>query len=187
MKLSLLSLLVGFTLAPHAARSATFTFDTLPANGVLSGAAGETLGFGYTLTNPSTTDWLVISSLDAGVFLDGVADASLFDFPVLAPGESRTTSFAAGSSGLFAFTWDGLAPVGSLNAGTFVLGGEWWTTDPAGGGTWLADATSVSAPYQVQLVVEPGFWWLLSGAAAAVRADFGRRRRTPRSATIGRS
>ncbi len=159
------ALLLGLAvaaLAPSAATATSFTFATLPASGVLSGAAGETLGFGYTLTNPSPADWLVLTSLDTGVFLDGTPDSALFDFPVLAPGESRTTPFAIGSAGLFAFTWDPSAPIGSLNAGLFVIGGEWWSGDPAAGGAFLASATAATATYQVQLVPEAGTLVLLS-------------------------
>lgn len=163
---ALLLLLTVASLAPSAATATSFTFATLPASGVLSGGAGEALGFGYTLTNPSPTDWLVLTSLDTGVFVGGTPDSSLFDFPVLAPGESRTTPFAIGLAGLFAFTWDPSAPLGSLNAGAFVVGGEWWTGDPAAAGAFLASATAATATYQVQVVPEAGTLLLLSVAGA---------------------
>jgi hypothetical protein len=166
--LAVLLLLVGLGLTPHAALASTFTFDTLPATGTLSGAAGDMLGFGYTLTNPSATDWLVITSLDAGVFLEGIADASLFDFPVLAPGTSVAVPFATGVSGLFAFTWDPIAPLGASNAGVFTLGGEWWSGDPLGGGVFLTDAAAASASYQVVVASEPALSSLLALLLAAV-------------------
>jgi hypothetical protein len=172
--LTLLLLLVGLGLTPHAASASTFTFDTLPATGILSGAAGDTLGFGYTLTNLSATDWLVITSLDAGVFLDGSADASLFDFPVLAPGASLVVPFVAGSAGLFAFTWDPAAPLGASNAGVFTLGGEWWSDDPAAAGSFLALATPASATYQL-VVPEPPIAALLAAACVGL-GSIGRRR-----------
>jgi len=148
-------------LAPLAAQAVSFTFDTLPASGILSAAPGETLGFGYTIQNSSSTDWLVITSLDAGVFLAGAADAALFDFPVLAPGASLVTPFVPGASGLFAFTWDSNAPIGTANSGDFVLGGEWWSGDPTAGGVFLTLATPASATYQVLLTPEPGMALLL--------------------------
>ncbi len=157
--MKLRKLMAGLWLASSvgaaAAHATPFTFATLPASGVLAGGAGETVGFGYRVENPSATEWLVITSLDAGTFLDGTPDASLFDFPVLAPSASWSVSFVAGTSGLFAFTWDAAAPVGSTNAGVFVLGAEWWSGDPAAGGTFLALATPSSATYQLMLVPEP--------------------------------
>jgi hypothetical protein len=153
-------------LTPLTARATTFTFETVPATGILSGNPGDTLGFGYSLQNPSATDWLVLTSLDAGVFLLGTPDSSLFDFPVLPPNASVTTLFVAGVSGLFAFTWDVSAPLGSVNAGDFVLGAEWWTGDPTAGGIFLALATPASASYQVVVAPEPGITLLLVVALA---------------------
>ncbi len=166
--------------AAPAAHAVSFTFDTLPASGALSGAPGDTLGFGYAIANPSATDWLVLTSLDAGAFLEGTPDASLFDFPVLAPGASLTVAFSAGTSGLFAFTWDPAAPLGSANAGVFVLGAEWWSGDPGVGGSFLALATPASAPYQVTVVPEPSVALLIGTSFASAVAL--RQRRCSRNA-----
>jgi len=160
-----LALTLALIAAP-AAHATSFTFDTLPASGALSGAPGDTLGFGYAIANPSATDWLVITSIDAGTFLDGTPDASLFDFPVLAPGASLTISFVAGASGLFAFTWDAAAPIGSSNAGLFVLGAEWWSGDPGASGSFLSLATPASAPYVLSAVPEARAALLLAAALA---------------------
>ena len=168
--------------AGPAAHAASFTFATLPATGVLSGAPGDTLGFGYFVENPSATDWLVITSLDAGTFLDGTPDASLFDFPVLAPGASLTTAFVAGTSGLFAFTWDAAAPLGSTNAGSFVLGAEWWSGDPLSGGVFLSLATPASAAYQVSVVPEPAAALLVAASLALAVGWAVRVRRSSRNA-----
>jgi len=169
--------LLAACLPSLAAHAASFGFATLPATGALLGGPGETVGFGYFLENPSATDWLVLTSLDAGTFVDGTPDASLFDFPVLAPGASATVAFVAGARGLFAFTWDPAAPIGSSNAGLFVLGAEWWSGDPGAGGSFLSLATPASAPYVLTVVPEPRAALLLAAALALARSQRRRRAR----------
>jgi hypothetical protein len=154
--------------ASVAAEATTFAFATLPASGVSLGTAGETVGFGYVIGNPSATEWLVITSLDAGAFIDGTPDTAVFDFPVLAPGTSLSTAFDIGTSGLFAFTWDPAAPVGASNSGSFVLGAEWWSGDPAAGGSFLSVAAPVSAPYQLTSIPEPGAGLLGASVGACI-------------------
>jgi hypothetical protein len=79
---------------------------------------GSTIGWGYALQNQSSSLWLVPSDLNAGTFLNGTP-ALLFDFPVLGPGASATKDFDPGTStGLYQLTWDALAPLGFVNAGT---------------------------------------------------------------------
>lgn len=54
---------------------------------------------------------------------------------------------AVNSIGLFELQWDISAPSGSVNAGTFVLSGQWWNGDPLNGGNLIAAATDVALPY----------------------------------------
>ncbi len=179
------TLVLGLALLAAAAAHATsFTFATLPASGALNGAAGDTLGFGYVVANPSATDWLVITSLDAGTFIDGTPDATLFDFPVLAPGASLSVAFIAGTSGLFAFTWELAAPLGASNSGDFILGAEWWSGDPGAGGSFLSLATPASATYQVTVVPEPSAA-LLVATSLALASCAGRGALTKRSRSHG--
>ncbi len=82
----LLSLLVlGF--AAHARADGSFTFTTVPNPGAVSGTPGSTVGWGYTLTNDSSTDYLVTLDVFGDVVLDslGTVDTSIFDVPIVAP------------------------------------------------------------------------------------------------------
>lgn len=129
----------------------TYTFSTLPASGDLSSPAGSTVGWGYSISNQSLTDWLVTIGLSSGVFLNGTPN-TLFDFPILAPNSSLSTSFdATNNLGLYQFTWDTTAPAGFVNSGDFVLSAEWWTGDPSAGGSFLSTALDQSSPYSVNV------------------------------------
>jgi hypothetical protein len=65
------------------AHADSFTFDTLPASADVAGPAGSTVGWGYAITNSALNDWLLMTGLSAGSFLNGTPDSSLFDFPIL--------------------------------------------------------------------------------------------------------
>jgi hypothetical protein len=125
----------------------TILFSLLPADGNLSGAPGSTVGWGYSLTNTSTTDWYMATNLNADSFSNGTP-TPLFDFPILAPGDTLTESFdSVGGVGLYQLQWDATAPAGFVNSGNFVLSGQWWDGDPFDGGNYIADATDVSLSY----------------------------------------
>jgi hypothetical protein len=101
----------------------------------ISGPAGSTVGWGYSITNNSTTNYLDISAIDASVFLYGTADSSIFPYTFsfgggpLAPGTTQMESFATVDDnieddlGLFQDTLDAGAPVGATDAGYFGLEG----------------------------------------------------------------
>src|SRR5207249_1049270 len=76
-----------------AAHADSFTFDTLPSSGDVAGPAGSTVGWGYTITNSALNDWLVMTGLSAGSFLNGTPDSSFFDFPILAPQTTLSVPF----------------------------------------------------------------------------------------------
>src|SRR5579862_9497910 len=128
-------------------RADSYTFTLIPATGSVSGPPGSTVGWGYQLDNMSASDWLVTSDLQAGTFLDGSPNA-LFDFPDLGPGNSVAVPFdPVTGSGLYELTWDGSAPIGFTNSGTFELDAQWWTGDPLTGGTFISDAPSIDVNY----------------------------------------
>lgn len=125
-------------------------------------------------------NWLLTTNLGADAFLFGTPDASVFDFPAVAPGTTVTVVFdSTNLLGLFAFAWDVGAPSGFVNSGTFVLSAEWWDGDPFLGGAFIANAEDLTAPYSatVTAVPEPGTAWLLLSAVGVVLS----RRRQQRS------
>lgn len=156
--------LLGVVLCASLTASADpFSFDTVPASGAITGAPGETVGWGFTVTNPSATLWLALTSVSADVFLNGTPDASIFFPPAVAPGDTLAEPYDALSlTGLFQFTWDSSAPIGFTNSGKFVVSGDFFDDDPVAGGNFVAAADDQAAPYSVTTVVpEPSAWLLL--------------------------
>jgi hypothetical protein len=127
MKCCLLAtiLAIGLALTVPLARADgdSLTFTVMPAD--VSGPAGTTVGWGFTITNTSTTsDYLDISGIDSDLFLssNGLPDASIFPFPNLAPGQSATQLYdPVDGLGLFQFTWNPGLAVGTMETGEFRL------------------------------------------------------------------
>jgi hypothetical protein len=147
-------------------RADSFTFDLLPTGGSISGTAGSVIGWGYSITNESTADWLVISHLNSDPFVDATPNV-LFDFPILAPGATATASYDhVLGTGLMELALDGSLSTEVINSGNFVLDAEWWSGDPFGNGILLSQANPVSQPYQAvadpAVVPEPGTVSLLA-------------------------
>lgn len=129
-----------------------YTFDLLPPGGVVSGAPGQLLGWGYTLANTDAVNWFVPTQLSASSFALGTPDAGYFDFPVLAPGLGVSVAFNPGTGqGLFGLQLHpGVLP-GQSESGQFTLAGEWWSGDPFGGGMLLQPGDRALAPFTVQV------------------------------------
>jgi hypothetical protein len=84
----------------------TFTFSTIPPSGSISGPAGSTVGWGYSVTNNSLDQWLVFNNIGTdAVFSNGTPNSGVFDFPVVAPNTTITTDYD-GTNGLYEFSWD---------------------------------------------------------------------------------
>lgn len=167
-------------LAAPAAFGDSLHFSLIPSNGDISGAPGSTVGWGYSITNQSSSDWLVTTNLTADPFLKGTP-AALFDFPNLGPGETVTESFDGNTGvGLYELTWDAGAPAGFVNSGDFVLSAQWWNGDPIDGGTYIADAPDSSMGYSATIssaaIPEPSTWPALFVAFAGLIAGNKRRR-----------
>jgi hypothetical protein len=150
-----LAVLMVLTTAPLA-HAAPFTFSLLPASGAIAGEPGSTIGWGYSITNPSETDWLMLTTLNADAFLNVTTTEALTALPILAPGETQTVSYnPATLEGLFQITWDTLAPVGFTNVGQFVFSAEFWQGDPFEGGAFLSLADNQAASYSASVSATP--------------------------------
>src|SRR5690349_3652445 len=95
-------------MVPWAAMADTYSFNVLPPD--VTGPADSTVGWGYEISNQSTTSWLEVTTLNAGVFEHGITN-SLFDFPIIAPLTTVSVTFdPINSIGLYELTWDANAP-----------------------------------------------------------------------------
>lgn len=141
----------------------TYTFSVPPAENV-SGPSGlfTLTGWGYTLQNQSSSDWLVTTSLNADPFQHATPQL-IFDFPDLAPGASVTVPYdPLTPAGLYQILWDQNAPAGVVDSGMFTLSAEWWSGDPTSGGTLIAAAPDASQPYTATLTPEPATMILIA-------------------------
>ena len=151
-----------------------YDFGIIPGDGNISGAPGATIGWGYSITNDSATDWLLATNLDADSFAYGTPTL-LFDFPEVAPGATVTESFdPIGGTGLYEDVLNASAPPGSVDSGNFVLSAQWYEGDPFNGGNFISDAIDSSAAYtatvtvEVSGVPEPSSKWLFLTAIVAI-------------------
>ena len=143
-------LLLVCAVSPLAADS--IVFITLPMNGNVTGIAGSTVGWGYSITNNSDTDWFVPTALNPDSSFSNGTPTLLFDFPDLAPDTTASETFdPVNGIGLYEFAWDASAPEGFINSGNFVLSGEWWDGDPLNGGNFIADAIDTSTAYSASV------------------------------------
>lgn len=161
-----------------------YTFNTIPADGNISGAPGATIGWGYSITNESATDWLLAVNLNANSFSFGTP-MLLFDFPEVAPGATVSEAFdPVGLTGLYEEVLNAGAPNGSVDSGDFVLSAQWFDADPFNGGNPVADAVDTDAPYAVTVTSspiaapEPASFGLMATVIAAIARQLvaGRRR-----------
>ena len=153
----------------------TFTLNTVPSGGDISGAPGQTIGWGYSITNNDSSDYLVLTNLDAGTFLNGSA-SGLFDFPILAPGQTVTENFDGSLlQGLYELTWDPGAPDGFENSGDFTVTADWYDGDPLGPGSPIDGFTGITAsqPYSASVVASTVATPEPSGIAAVLACLLG--------------
>jgi PEP-CTERM motif-containing protein len=153
-----------------------FSFAPLPTGGTISGPAGSTIGWGYTLTNLDPVNWLLISALNSDPFFFATPDSSIFDYPVLAPSQSLNVAYdPTNFMGLFQMSWDPSAPAGFTNTGSFTLTGQFYDADPFGGGSRVGVDQSVASQYAASVsapvgspVPEPSTLVLLSTGLVTV-------------------
>lgn len=152
----LLRVVIAFVLCLTIPAKGAATFDLLPPSGHIVGSPSLTIGWGYTLSNMSTSEWLVPTGLNSSGFQYG-HPISLFDFPVLGPGSFVLTPYFEGISGLMEIRLNDDVPPDVVDEGFFTVQAEWWSDDPAAGGIFVRVAEDLLTPYSVgvQAVPEP--------------------------------
>jgi hypothetical protein len=123
----------------------------LPGDSI-SGPAGSTIGWGYSITNESTTQWLVLENLTESPFQDVSSLDSVFDYPIVAPGETVAENYLEGTSGLLGLTWSSSAPLYFVDSGDFVFSADWYSGDPLAGGVDLGGAPENTVDYTAQVL-----------------------------------
>jgi PEP-CTERM motif-containing protein len=189
-------LAAAFLLAASCLRADSLTFTLNPST--VSGPAGTTVGWGFSLTNSSAIDYLDLSGIDSDLFLavDGTPDASIFPFPNLAPGQTMTQAYdPADGLGLFQFTWNAGLAAGTAETGQFRLLGafcdpavdQFCAEDDSVPSTVLAaaDYTAIVSPASGGIPVpEPSSFLLLGTAVLAMAFRGCLRRRSPRMSLV---
>jgi hypothetical protein len=109
-----------------------FTFSTVPpAVPQRPRLAGSTAGAIQSPTR-TRTSWLSITAVGSTASLQyGTLDSSVFDFPVIDPGQTVTVPWIENAGGLFQLIWDSNAPQGYSQSGLFTVDAEWYTENPA--------------------------------------------------------
>ena len=114
---------------------ATLLIDLDPLGGALSGSPGATVGWGYTVTNSFSNEYIVLTASDfstassLGTYTDYVPS----NFVVIAPGGGQYSQAfnALSQTGTGSFLIDPLAPVGATATGTIVMSYDTYTGDPS--------------------------------------------------------
>jgi len=126
----------------------SWSFATIPSDGVIYGLPDELIGWGYILRNESLTDWLLAYDVEASnTFKHAIANAAPFDYPALPPGTSISVPYS-GTQGLYELIWDVDAPDGFANFGIFTMSSYWYDGDPFSGGRFVGDAGVREASYR---------------------------------------
>lgn len=158
--LAILLVAAGLIFSSQSAFADTYTFTALPGPGVSHTTPGSTVGWGYSITNNSATNWLVVYGLSAGSFPGATPNPYFFDFPSIAPGSSRIVpynpfspygySFVAQNGlahpvlnlsynpvtnpfnalGLYQVTIGPNVPLGTVFSGNVVINALWFNGDP---------------------------------------------------------
>jgi len=177
---------------PLSAFAGSFSFTLIPISGDISGPAGSTIGWGYTLTN-DTALWIQPMGVSAGAFLNGTPNL-IFDFPAVGPNSFVTLDFslvptgscASPPCGFYELTWDNGAPLGFQNNGTFTIMSDYYSCDPSQPGcNDLGSAPDASADYSATVsgspIPEPSTVSVLISGLVGLSVLFNNRRKHPRS------
>jgi hypothetical protein len=125
-----------------------WSFELLPT-AKINGAQGETIGWGYSITNKDPINFLCVNNIGSDTLFENVdvsamGGAGVFDLPIVNPKTTWTiiytywapdikpdpldpskTIMIINSTGLYEITWANSAPNGFENKGNFELSTSW--------------------------------------------------------------
>jgi hypothetical protein len=142
MKNISIAILLGALAAAPSFADSVFQFNLVPSGGSVTGAAGNSIGWGYTVTNNSRDEWLYLNAASSTIAFQGGTLKPVFDFPVIPPNTTVTVPWSAGSSGIFEFAIDSGASAGS-QTGLFTVSAEWFIENPANADCKFDDTAKV--------------------------------------------
>jgi hypothetical protein len=150
-------LLLTICLAAFPALAADVYTFTVPEDAVTIGDPFGHFysGWSYTLDNQSSSLWLVTTGMSYS-FIDYADPNFIFQSSTLVPGAMLTIPYnPLAGTGLLEIAWDPDVPPGFVNSGVFSLYAQWWSGDPAHGGTLVSAAPVADQPYSVSLIPVP--------------------------------
>lgn len=172
----------------------TLAVELAPVSGAISGAAGATVGWGFTATWTPLYDptyWATITNVSlvsqtnpAGVydtFTDYVSPQGGpvdYSFAPSGPGATWTQGFDGVSQGVGAYTIRANAVGGALDTGMIQFTYDVYAGDPVLGGVWVGGGYTVQVPYSVLVegstlagdAPEPAAWMLSALGCALLGA-----------------
>jgi PEP-CTERM motif len=171
-------------------RAAEITLASDPASGIIAGMPGQTVGWGFTITNTSS-DFLIVSGTDflppspLGSFEDYI---SQYQFVLVGPGMTPVSqTFDAGlQTGVGSFTISPTATNGDVISSVVTIYYDLYSVSPFDP-NFDPDADAVSFGNtlafnaEVDVVPEPATWFPV-GAALAAGYFYWRRRRISKAA-----
>jgi hypothetical protein len=185
MKTILIATLVGVSLTAFA------TADTLvmlnPTSGDLTGAPGDSVGWGFDIQNTSSGLWVSFTQSfllnetnpSVGMYTDLIGpQGGPVNFE-LGPNTSWDEAFdAAAQSGVGSFLIDPAAVIGSVDSGSIRILWDEYTGDPQTCSDCRATEFSVDLPFSVTVdpVPEPSTIWLALAGGLLVGVRRMRRR-----------
>lgn len=166
---SVLTLMAAAAFA-FGAHADDISLTLTPANGVVAGAPGQAVGWGFTLTDNSGSEWVVLAdSYFVGTPLYGsYSDYIVSQFYVAGPGEGTTIVSPWNQTNMTGTGEFDLYPTDpSVSfSGTIIVDYDLFSVDPNNPlfdpGTDFIGSGTFSDPIQVDITPEPASWILLS-------------------------
>lgn len=148
-----LAALAALLLASAPMAQAALVIDRLdPVGGALSGGPGDTVGWGFTISNDSTTEWLVLTASGFPLAPGWLAytDLVIAQYILLGPSASLAQVYnPVGPTGAGSVAIDALADLGWTASGTLELMYDTYDGDPDRDGSQIGFSDTATSAVSV--------------------------------------